>query len=688
MNYKSPGRFTAATGEALITASLALLCLIAAPAFAGQHVVNSLPVTFSNASHSADTWDTVTIAGTSLTSASDGIIFNGTDYWVVEGQGDTIVFGNSSTNVAHGARGVNIGGGLGSDYIVIKDLVILNRPIGIDTLNYDPNDTLTGRVEGISTGYSCDYILVENCRIEIQAYSSHGIDIGRGHSQVYRHIDINHSSPGFHNRCQFDACGIRMSGLRRSDITGDGTFNVRIEDVNVERVSHCGIYGSAYQGMDAIMQVEACTVVVSSKNIMYGPGEGGTCSGRANCYGIQFTSAGPGSYIKHCHITADEGNHGGRGIQLVSADGTADNPVVICSTYVNVHEDADVQFRGTYGYFPCAIKIRQNCYGVSVFDNTFIYVADGSVNWGTTTGSYYTSGEAGLYEHWSSNSPPFDVSFERNLFRAIDRSSGAYIAGFTFDNCTQGPDPSFVFKNNRIESDYTGIKWGGYDGEAHSFTLIGDTLRVVDTSNTETHSFMVGYLNMNYNTGDNLLRDMVFEGVASPNDIEFPSSQGTADLTFQQTLRVYVRGNNDQPVSGASVTVRNNYNQVVLSGTSSSGGLVSGPVSYLYQTRTGTDSTNFNNFSVMVSKGSDSNSGNISVGWDNFKDTLDLSNTLGDGTWQEEDPIDTIPPAQVDDLGAVPGSLDLMRFEEVMHANNHLIPDQLFAAVEFRGITV
>jgi len=641
----------------IFTLTLIAAMLLSVPVMAGQYIVNSLPVSIRAADHSSDAWDTVYIAGTKLTSAGSGIQFESSDNWILEGQGDTIVYGNSSTNSAHGAKGIGIGGGYGSDNIVIRDLVLLNRPIGIDTLNYSPSDTLSGRTNGIMTGYSCDNILVENCRIEVEAYSSNGINVGRGHTQVFQHIDISHASPGFHNRCQFDACGIKMSGLRSSDITGGATFNARIYDVNIERVSHCGIFGAGYSGMDAIFQVEACSVVVSSKNIMYGPGDGGTCSGRANCYGIQFTNAGPGSYIKHCHITADEGNHGGRGIQLVSADGTADNPVVICSTYVNVHEDADVQFRGTYGYFPCAIKIRQNCYGVDVFDNQFIYVADGSVPWGTTSGSYYCSGEAGLYEHWSSNSPPFNVKFERNLFRAIDRSSGAYIAGFTFDNCTQGPDPSFVFKNNRIESDYTGVKWGGYDGEAHSFTLIGDTIRVVDTSNAQTHTFMAGYLNMGYNTGDNVVQDAVFEGVASDDDIEFPSSNGVADLTLKRTLNIYVRGSNGLPVSGASVTVRNNYNQVVLSGTSSFGGKVSGPVSYLFHSRTQSDSTNFNNFSITVSKDSDNNNGSITVGWDNFKDTLLLPNTIGDGEWQEGDPIDTIPPAPVNDLGAVPNSM-------------------------------
>ncbi len=651
--------YSGKSGTGFIRAVLAVLiamCALAGSSYAGQYIVNSLPVTITNSMHSSDLWDTVLIAGTRLTSAESGISFSGTSYWVVYGQGDTIIYGNSATNAAHGARGISIGGGSGSDYIKIQDLFLLNRPIGIDTLNYDPEDTLSGSTNGISTGYSCDFITVENCRIEVESYSSAGIDIGRGHTQIFRNIDIEHSSPGYRSRCQFDACAVKMSGLRTTDITGGGTFNVRLENVNIERCSHAGIYGSAYSGLEAIIQVENCTINVSSKNIMYGPGEGGTCSGRANCYGIQFTGAGGGSYIKHCVVTADDGNHGGRGIQLVGANGTADNPIVICSSYVNVHESADVQFRGTYGYYPCAIKIRQDCYGVSVFDNQFIYVADGSVPWGTTSGAYYCSGEAGLYEHWTSNPPPFNVKFERNLFRSIDRRSGAIIAGFTFDNCTQGPDPSFVFRHNRIESDYVGIKWGGYDGEAHSFVLTGDTLKLVDTSNSETHSFMLGYLNMNYNTGDNIVQDMVFEGVASPDDIDFPSSQGIADIAFKQTLKVYVKGSNGLPVSGAAVTVRNNYNQVVLSGTSTSGGQVSGPVTYLFRSSNVSDSTSFNNFSVQVSKGSDNASGNMTVGWNAFKDTLLLPATVGDGEWQDEDPIyiDTIPPAPVDDLGAVP----------------------------------
>ncbi len=657
------------------TAALLLttfICGFGLTAQAGRLTISSLPYNITQAQHSGDLWDTVLISGTRLTSASNGIRFEGTNYWLVQGLGDTLIYGNSSTNSAHGAYGISIGGGNGSDFIVIKDLFILNRPVGIDTLTYSAEDTLSGRTNGIITGYSCDNITVENCRIEVQAYSSHGINIGRGHTQLFRNIAIRHSSPGFHSRCQFDACGVKLSGLRSTDLTGGATYNARMQNIKIERCSHAGIYGSAYSGYNAVIQAEACTVTVSSKNIMYTSG-GNTCEGRANCYGIQYTGAGPGSYIKHCKITADEGNHGGRGIQMVGCEGTPENPIVICSSYVNVHESADVQFTGTYGYYPCAVKVRQDNYGVHVFDNQFIYVADGSVPWGTTSGSYYRSGESGLYEHWTSNLPPFNNGFERNLFRAVDRSSGAVISGFTFDNCTQGYDPSFFFRYNRVESDYVGYKWGGYDGEAHSFTIIGDTLKIVDTANSSTWAYQLGYLNMNYRTDDIIMQDIVYEGVADEGRIYFPATQGSADIAFRRTLKVYIKGSNGLPVSGASVTVRNNYSQIVLTGTTGSDGKVSGPVTYNFQSRAGTDSTGFNNFRINATKGADNAQVYFLVGWDSFKDTLTLPATAGDGSWVPDEDIDTIPPAAVQDLGSLP----LPSNFEVVHLAFGEIPDLL-----------
>ncbi len=642
-----------------------MLLMLTAPVFAGRHVVSSLPQSFSQSNHTADTWDTVVINGTKLTSATSGLEFVGCHNWLVQLDQDTIVFGQGSSSAQWGSYGINFRayGYDGCSDVIIQGGYILNNPQGIDTLNYDPTDTLSGRCNGIIMGFASHNLTIDGTFIRIAAYSSHGIRTGGYHSQLIKNVTIDQATPGFHNRGSFDACAIKGVDFNTSELGGGIDYHFRIENVKVLRCPHAGFYFNANQTGDnyVVGQIEACSLVVDSRNIMYWPtGDGQTEHGRANCYGIQFTRAGPGTYIKNCKITAGESHHGGRGIQFVYSKATEANPVVVCSTYVESHESADVAFTGTNGYFPCAMKIRQNCSGIHVFDNTFIYIGDGSVPWGTVTGSYYRAGHPFVYQHWTSNpTPPYYITVENNLIRAIDRnpSGGADLDGVIFD-LTTTYDPSFIWRHNRVETDDIGYRWGGYDGQANSTVIVGDTLRLVDTSNTDHCAFQLGYLSMPYDSRDVVMQDMYYENSnGNPTDydksIEFPSPYGNGDITLKRTLNIYVRGSNGLPVIGAAVTAVNNYGQTVINGTTDNGGRVSGVVSYYFDIRSGTDSATYNSFTINASRSGDNSAHDFNVAWDQYKDTLTLSSTVGDGVWDDDEPAeDVVAPSAINDLDA------------------------------------
>jgi len=654
----------------LLALPIVLIIFLFGPVYAGQYVISSLPHTVNQSSHSADSWDTITIAGTKLTSATDGIEFIACYNWVLDLGQDTIVFGQGSSSTQWNSIGVDFRpyGYDGCYNIIVKDGYIINDPQGIDTLNYDPSDTLSGRCDAIRMGYASHDLTIEGTFIRMAAYSSHAIMTGGARGQLIKNVIIDHASPGFHNRGNFDACAIKGANFNTDDLTGSTDYHVRIEGTKVIRCPHAGFYFNANQTGDnyIVGQIESCTLTVDARNIMYYPvGDGQTEHGRANCYAIQFTRGGPNTYIKNCHITSGTSHHGGRGIQFVVSKGTQTEPLVVCSNYVDVHEAADVAFTGTYGYYPCAMKIRQNCRGIHVYDNTLIYTSDGSIPWGTVTGSYYCSGHAFVYQYWTeSPSPPYYITVENNLMRSIDRnpSGGALLDGVIFD-WKIGYDPSFVWRYNRIESDYVGYRWGGYDGPANATTIIGDTLKLVDTSNSNHHAFQLGYLQMGYDAEDIIVQDMVYENsLGNPanydQSIDFPSSGGSCDITERRTIDIYARGTNGLPVTGASVTVTNNYGQTVVSGTTSSGGRVSGVVSYRYDCRSGTDSTSYNNFTVNVSKSSDNSQSSLTVSWNSYKDTVDLTSTAGDGTWEDDEPTeDVTAPATINDLSVNPGTV-------------------------------
>lgn len=636
------GYFTFAEGTAFILATL--YEQTSHEDSSGQLLVeeSDLPITIGDGDHSSDynlgniPADTIVIAGDRIRSTSSGILFSNTSNWVVDGKWDTLDYGYAGDNTAHSSVGVSTGSGLGSQNIEVKNLWIRNVPIGMDSTTWDPNDTLPGNTRAISLGYEADSAYIHDCSLVVAAPNSHGISVGRGTHIRIENVFIDQRVMNFRSRCQFDACGIYMENHRYADLEDADDYHVSIYNVRIKDCPHNGIFGSGYTNDEGVYRVDACTISVAVRNVRYDLlGGGATCEGRANGYGIQFTRGGRNSYIKHCHITAADpvtvGHHGGRGIQLVNSEGTEAEPVVICSSYVNVHEDADNQFTGVRGYYPCAIKIRQNCDGVSVYDNEFIYVGDGSVNWGTQTGGYYPSGEAGLYEHWSSASPPFYVTWRRNLFRTVDRATGgsyAYMTGFKFDNVTQGWDESFVFDSNTIETDMHGIIWGGYDGEANKMRLKWNSIKLVDTSNTDGVAFDFGYGTLGYQVDSIFLRDFTFydsDGNPAIYDTNLVwTGFGIYSAKVEQSVVVTVLDASGDPLPGASITIENNYGQAVHSGLSNSNGVdTAAGIPIWYESSAG-DSIGFWPLIITADYGEESDADTSVVNSQNYSFTLNI----------------------------------------------------------------
>jgi len=116
-----------------------ILVLLGGNLLASQHVINSLPYTASL------NYDTLTLAGTKLTSQTNGILVQGHDI-VINLGGDTLVFGAGNGNNNYG---FNIGSP--SHHIKIIGGTILHGGTG------DQN-------RGVYFTFTHD-ILIENCNI-------------------------------------------------------------------------------------------------------------------------------------------------------------------------------------------------------------------------------------------------------------------------------------------------------------------------------------------------------------------------------------------------------------------------------------------------------------------------------------------------------------------------------------------
>jgi hypothetical protein len=615
-------------------------------------------------------WDTVTIAGTKLRADSSAITFSGCSNWVLDLDQDTIVFGTDST-VDISSYWVYVNGVHISNChdMIIQGGYILHEPANAtsDEPVFRSSHLANDQNRGIQIGGPSQDILIQDVReIRVRGHANlkgtHGIWISNeAHNIHIQRCRVFNDVFAYENRGYFSATCIRFEGMAMSNLVNPGDYHVWVEDCYLENNAHTAIFG------EGVAWLDRDTIQIDVRNLRYLTSDGHAEHGTANGYCVQWNGDCTGARINNCVMTTGDRYKGGRGIQLERANGSYDDPIVICSTFVESHEAACVAFTGSYGYYPCAIKIRNSTRNVQVFDNQFIYIGDGSVpiGWAGYGNPYYLYGHAVIYSQITFDAvatPPYNITFENNLIRTVNRSSGGLMEAVAFDKCLSY-DESFIWRNNRVESDEVGYRFGGYDGNGDYIHIVGDTLRLVDTSETDHLAWQVGFLSNRRGRGI-VARDMAFEntyGDPADYDTSIAFSSGQDDnICLRQTLKVYVRGNNGLPVSGASVSVTNNYGQTVLTGSTTSGGLVQGEVTRWYESRMYSDSTDFNDFTINVSKSGDNAQDVHTVDWRNGRDTLDLPNTVGDGEWVDDPPAgdtDTTPPAPIIDLGAICDSL-------------------------------
>jgi Dockerin type I domain len=574
------------------------LILVGMVAQAGQHLVTSLPMTFRSGDHSTDLWDTVTIAGTRLSSAADGLIFT-PDYrqplhhWYINLGSDTLEFGNGNGAGNEGIR-VNSLAGYAFHDIIIEGGWIIHKPSNnSDTLiNYN-----TCLVFGSGEG-----ILVKNVNMRANGYNGKCISVSGGYNTeisggtFYSEVDY------YRSRCQFDAVLFNMAASFDSAYAASKgyTFNISIHDVRMISTPHAGMRlsgGSADQY--GVFKIYNCSVMVDAHNFQY-TSYAGTCASSSNPYAIALSRPGPGTDVHHNVITSGTAYGGGRGILVEHSRGTDDNYVKIHDNNIDIHEGPNAEYDENH-METHALRIRNGCHHVHVYNNTV--VATGDANVGTSsygksvTPFRYSSGEAdGVVNTYS--------IVEYNTFRARSLGAGVTAYGITFD-AVMIADSTLQFRYNRVESDNILVKYGEINDGAKGITLNGDTLKFLSPTYSP-QTYHVGHLCNNFDCSRNFARDIVYEGGASDTNIIIScSAQGQMELGIQKTVNIRVVGNNGLPVAGASVQVNNNYQRTVLAGLSSSNGRVSGPATYWWQSRV-SDSLLYNLFAIKVKKGTDS----------------------------------------------------------------------------------
>jgi len=655
----------------LLTTCLGIILLMTSPVglVAGQYVVTKLPDTLLAADHSADLWDTVTIAGTKLSSATDGIYVN-SDYWYINLGSDTIRFGTDSTirmGTYRGPRGISIG--YQKHDVTIHGGYILHDPDNMedDDSVYVEGDTLNYYGIGVKIAGSTYNILLDSiCKVNVRgAYYGSAVESDAGSKNIrLRKCRLFNNCYAYPSRTMFQATVLSIS-CDSAVMTAPDDYHMKVDSCYLEDNAHAAVYmrwAATNTNDRPNVKFYGDTFVVDGRNKKYVGFLGQLGKSTTQPYGIVATRAGRGTVINHCTFLTGTKYGGGRGINIIGGDGVEEEPIKICSSYFNNHEGYNQEYKSLYGC--SALKIRQINKWLNVFDNVLVVTVD------TTTdicGQYNPNGEPICYQVWQDDQPPFHVNIENNICSLLVKTNvDAYewdAVAVKFDY-VKYEDRSSHFRNNFLYSQGTSvIDYGQFDGGADFILTQNNTLKL-DTAGRayDQSTFNLGMCGGNGCDTSIVSLDDIFVGGASPTSVTHmyhgaPCAAGQPEeITIKRTLNIYVRGNNGFPVAGAYVTVRNNYDQLVLSGTTSNGGRVSGAVSYLYYSHSVDDSTDFNPFTIEASSGDDHTEQNMSVNWNSHSDTLTLLETAGSGEWGAGEEIDTIPPAPVMDLHAESGS--------------------------------
>jgi len=589
--------------------AFAVLLLLAAAVQGGQLVVSSLPDTVNQTSHSAALWDTITIAGTKLTSTTNGVLFaNSTHHWLLLLATDTVIFGTDSTyrpSVYSGARGIDVGSNCHD--ITIKGGYILHQPANVSA-GYDGPfvwaDTVNAYNLCIDAGYASYNILVDSVKeARVRGYNSHVMAGGQKMIRVNACRFFN-DCYAYSSRELFLACCIKVEASDLDLLAGE--YHYRITNSYLEDNAHAAVYANSNNAARyTVVQLDGDTIKVDSRNRRYTT-YSGTGASSTNAYGVQFTYGGPGSYINNCVITSGTSHSGGRGIQLVSANGTQANLIVISYNKISCHEGLNVEF-GTL-YYGCGVKIRQDCKGVWLHHNAIAWTGDITQ---TVGAAYQPKGEALMYQMgFDVGSPfggPYYVTIENNAcstFAVTNVNNSNYeLAAVAFESGWY-LDPTVVYRNNKTYSMQENYITGQYDGGGNHLRMTGDSCY------SNVASLLPHRLTFNISDYrgaiDNWATDFYYGTGTSPTSVGYyfqgqATSSGAQNITIKRTVPVKIIDLNGNPLSGATVSIQNAYLQSWSLGTTGGSGTVSRAMTYQYSSRAG-DSSAFNPQTITVTR--------------------------------------------------------------------------------------
>lgn len=597
---------------------------------AAQKSISSLPFTISSTNASPnDTFvvtSDLTTSGQALTVSADNV--------VVDFNNHTITFGTSASNRTTGI-------------LVTGDNVSIENGTLMHGVNF--SSTLS-RIRGIDMN-NCQNSVIRNMNITVGGYIPSSVTDGVNGifnifvdgSNTFKDKIVNciltNEVVGYYYRQYWVASAVRLDkGYNDALIVDlDQDYHLWVCSTQVTKTPHSGFFFYGQEGGNS------GAFWASDNHITVDARNDGPYAGYR--YGEAYGIASRGSeHLRIWNNRIDFGTNyfGGMGIFLEST-----TPIDL-GGFSTIHNNTilssigplDATGTGNSGH-STGIRIRLRTANFKIYDNDITVYSD------LNPSTLYRCGLAnGIFMGYdNSNNPTDSIYIYNNRITTIAADGAGADCISIMSNKLGNPAE---FSNNVLSSNGHMYHFATDGGGAYGVNSYADTMVQIDNlSNFST--FYLGVNGVTWSSGNNKICDGVYLSGTSDKDI-LMSNMGTQNITIQRTLDIEVMGNNDQVVTGASVTVVNGYGETVLSGITNSSGRFSGPVSYWFASRTQADSTNYNNFSLTVQKGSDTYVSDFVVDKDVVLPKVNLLNTAGE--------VDSIPPDPVNDLGCTPGTGD------------------------------
>lgn len=638
-----------------LIAILFLIVLLPCVTHGATHVINSLPYTFDATDHSGDAMDTLILEGTKLVSATDGITLSSTTSATLENvvlllEDDTLGWGqtpgvgyvgiNITGSVSRRPRNIRIRGGYILHETTNSSLDTAHVAIQIGGIGV----TLDSLKEVTMYGDGGDY---DGSLVEGGGNNVYGIKVFGGTFDL--------QTTGYYSRCHYSPV-FRFANLYRDNIingtpnlgvdtlNGD-TLHVIVDGVNIVNGPHMGILVSGYPWQDgdlAYSIIRNSNITTDARNDRY-PTSPGTCFGSSNPYAVGLTRAAPGTRVHHNTFTSGTSYGGNRGVLIERGFGTYDAPVRIDHNTMYLHEGPNAEYGD--GLSLHAVRIRYGPKVIDVDSNTITGVGD---TLSSTTHIGKNIHLIRLSTDSSVNQDSIRIRVFGNTLNGIltENNIGADVTMFMSD--ANEIDSALWSYNNFYNSPGIAYKFGDFNGGSEAVVVHDDTVRFSDTTVSSTQvSFSIGYLGSSFLCDDNIARDIYYLNGAT-DSVEFsPNNTTLREIFLQSTLALYARGTgNGNPIVGAQVYVWNgsgdtsDIGSALFSGTSDSGGLVSGIIDYEYRAKTVTETTtDYNDFFVKyIFDGDTVWTVDKTVGWTSASktDTADFAGVNGTGTWGSE----------------------------------------------------